>query len=243
MLETRFNPWVGKIPWRTKQQPTPGRLPGKFHGCKLQSMGSQTVGHDWATSLSLFHFLLNTPISTTAAENKESGRLHWSLWHTLFYFLCSPGKEWASINSSPAYRHTTPWQTLSGATGPLSAPRRTTPCPPLCLLLSLLSVLVQISPLPIRIYPVDFSPIIFICPFKGLLQIDSEGVLSVNLLPPSQSVHSAVLKVSPWLISNCPKTSFEFFCEMLDTIGITDWKWILKVLWKADKIAKDYVKR
>ena len=27
-----LNPWVGKIPWRRKQQPTPVFLPGKFHG-------------------------------------------------------------------------------------------------------------------------------------------------------------------------------------------------------------------
>ena len=28
----RFNPWVGKIPWRRKWQPTPVFLPGKSHG-------------------------------------------------------------------------------------------------------------------------------------------------------------------------------------------------------------------
>ena len=28
----RFNPWVGKIPWRRKWQPTPVFLPGKCHG-------------------------------------------------------------------------------------------------------------------------------------------------------------------------------------------------------------------
>ena len=28
----RFDPWVGKIPWRRKWKPTPGLLPGKFHG-------------------------------------------------------------------------------------------------------------------------------------------------------------------------------------------------------------------
>ena len=28
----RFNPWVGKIPWRRAQQPTPVFLPGEFHG-------------------------------------------------------------------------------------------------------------------------------------------------------------------------------------------------------------------
>ena len=33
-----FDPWVGKIPWRRKWQPTPVFLPGKPHG-GLQSMG------------------------------------------------------------------------------------------------------------------------------------------------------------------------------------------------------------
>ena len=27
-----FDPWVGKIPWRRKRQPTPVFLPGKSHG-------------------------------------------------------------------------------------------------------------------------------------------------------------------------------------------------------------------
>ena len=28
----KFNPWVGKIPWRQEWQPTPVFLPGKSHG-------------------------------------------------------------------------------------------------------------------------------------------------------------------------------------------------------------------
>ena len=28
----RFNPWVGKIPWRREWKPTPVFLPGEFHG-------------------------------------------------------------------------------------------------------------------------------------------------------------------------------------------------------------------
>jgi len=28
----RFDPWIGKIPWRREQQPTPVFLPGEFHG-------------------------------------------------------------------------------------------------------------------------------------------------------------------------------------------------------------------
>jgi len=30
--EPEFDPWVGKIPWRSKWQPTPVFLPGKSHG-------------------------------------------------------------------------------------------------------------------------------------------------------------------------------------------------------------------
>ena len=30
--ETGFDPWVRKIPWRKKWQPTPVLLPGKSHG-------------------------------------------------------------------------------------------------------------------------------------------------------------------------------------------------------------------
>ena len=30
----RFNPWVRKIPWRREWLPTPGFLPGEFHGQK-----------------------------------------------------------------------------------------------------------------------------------------------------------------------------------------------------------------
>ena len=32
MQETRFDPWVRKIPWRREWQPTPVFLPGEFHG-------------------------------------------------------------------------------------------------------------------------------------------------------------------------------------------------------------------
>ena len=50
-----FHPWVGKIPWRRKWQPTPVFMPGKSHGERdptetggLQPMASQRVGYDWA---------------------------------------------------------------------------------------------------------------------------------------------------------------------------------------------------
>ena len=32
MQETRFNPWIRKIPWRREWIPSPVFLPGEFHG-------------------------------------------------------------------------------------------------------------------------------------------------------------------------------------------------------------------
>ena len=58
-LSTMWETWVQslgrEVPWRRKRQPTPVLLPRKSHGRRsLVSMGSQRVGHDWATSLFFF---------------------------------------------------------------------------------------------------------------------------------------------------------------------------------------------
>ena len=45
-----FDPWVGKMPWRTDRLPTPVFWPGEFHG--LYSPWGCRVRHDWL-SLSL----------------------------------------------------------------------------------------------------------------------------------------------------------------------------------------------
>ena len=63
----RFGLWVGKIPWRRKQLPTPAFWPGEFHGQRspvgLQSMESQRVRHDRVPNT--FHF----KVQSTAQEN------------------------------------------------------------------------------------------------------------------------------------------------------------------------------
>ena len=42
-----FDSWVGKIPWRRKWQPTIAwKIPWMEEPGRLQSMGSQRVGHD-----------------------------------------------------------------------------------------------------------------------------------------------------------------------------------------------------
>ena len=43
-----FNPWVGKIPWRRKCQPTPVLLPGKFHGSQAPNFSEpRIIGVIW----------------------------------------------------------------------------------------------------------------------------------------------------------------------------------------------------
>ena len=50
-----FDPWVGKIPWRRAQQPTPVFLPEESHGQEepggLRSKVLRRVGHDWSDSM------------------------------------------------------------------------------------------------------------------------------------------------------------------------------------------------
>ena len=54
-MATHSSSLARKIPW-TKEH------------CGLQSTGSQRVGHDWATSLSFFHFLYPSPIVFSAPD-------------------------------------------------------------------------------------------------------------------------------------------------------------------------------
>ena len=55
-----FDPWVGKIPWRRKWQPTPVFLPAKSHGQRSLA-GYRPWGHkEWDTTERLhFHFSLS----------------------------------------------------------------------------------------------------------------------------------------------------------------------------------------
>ena len=54
----RFDPWVRKIPWRRKRQPTPVFLPGEFYQLEkpggIQSTVSQRVRHNWAITTFIY---------------------------------------------------------------------------------------------------------------------------------------------------------------------------------------------
>ena len=89
-----FNPWVRKIPWRRKWQPTPVFLSGESHGQRslagYNPWGHQRVGHDLATKqpLAKYHvcakyfaysisitrlcFSLSIPVSGKATGNPVS---------------------------------------------------------------------------------------------------------------------------------------------------------------------------
>ena len=57
MQETRFDPWVGKIPWRRAWLPSPALLPGESHGQRSltgYSPWGHRVGHNWATNTVTF---------------------------------------------------------------------------------------------------------------------------------------------------------------------------------------------
>ena len=59
----RFNPWVSKIPWRRKLQPTPVFLPGKSHGQRSPAgyspLGHKRIRHDLVTKNNYFKTIIN----------------------------------------------------------------------------------------------------------------------------------------------------------------------------------------
>ena len=110
----RFDPWVGKIPWRRKWWPTLAFLPGKFHrerslvgyspwGCKKSDTALAWVSmhtRSWASAL---HFRLSSLqtellgillIIWKWVENNKNhqyfvGKLNTIIPETLFFISCS----------------------------------------------------------------------------------------------------------------------------------------------------------
>ena len=72
--------------WRRKWQPTlvtlAWKIPWTEEPGRLQSMGSWRVGHDWATSLSLFTFMPwrrnDNPLQYSCVENSRDGGAWWA---------------------------------------------------------------------------------------------------------------------------------------------------------------------
>ena len=76
MRETRFDPWVGKIPWRRKWQSTPGLVPGKSHG-QRSLVGYSPWGRKESDTTERLHFFPQTPVI------KLWLFYHWATWEAL----------------------------------------------------------------------------------------------------------------------------------------------------------------
>ena len=63
-----FDPWVRKVPWRRKWQPTPVFLPGKPHGQRslvgYSPWGRKRIRHDLVTKQQMFVAALFTITKT-----------------------------------------------------------------------------------------------------------------------------------------------------------------------------------
>ena len=81
--------WVSEKAMATHSNTLAWRIPGTEEPGRLQSMGSLRVGHDWATSLSLFTFMhwrrrwQPTPVFLPGESQGQRGLLGCRLWgHT-----------------------------------------------------------------------------------------------------------------------------------------------------------------
>ena len=81
-----LSPWVRKIPWRRKWQPTPVLLPGKSHGWR-SLVGCRRGGHKESdtTERLHFHFLISyigegngNPLQCSCLENPRDGEAWWA---------------------------------------------------------------------------------------------------------------------------------------------------------------------
>ena len=71
-------PWVGKIPWRRKSQPTAVFFPGKFHGQRRSLVGYSPWGHKESdmTERLHFHFITIEKVNRCILTEEKLGRKH-----------------------------------------------------------------------------------------------------------------------------------------------------------------------
>ena len=82
----RFNPWVWKVPWRRKRQPTPVFLPGKSHGQRSLAGRSPSGRYESDMTERLHcHFSLShigegngSPLQCSCLENPRDGGARWA---------------------------------------------------------------------------------------------------------------------------------------------------------------------
>ena len=84
----RFDPWVGKIPWRRKWQPTPVFLPGQFRGERSLGDCSHAVAKSW------------TWLSNWGTTKK----LEWNVFHVNFVSVSEVQSKYSLKYCLPLYQ-------------------------------------------------------------------------------------------------------------------------------------------
>ena len=80
----RFNPWVGKVPWRRAWQPTPVFLPGESHGQRSHL----TCPHDSSYCISLLLTFLNLNVISGSGFSSTNS------FHLANWLKCQQFPSW-----------------------------------------------------------------------------------------------------------------------------------------------------
>ena len=109
-----FDPWVSKIHWRRKWQPTPVLLPGKSHGWR-NLVGCSPWGHKESdnTEQLHFHFSLScigegngNPLQCSCFENPRDGGACWAV----VYGVAQSRTRLKRLSSSSSMKVQNPWE-------------------------------------------------------------------------------------------------------------------------------------
>ena len=73
-----FDPWVGKIPWRRKWQPTPVLSPGESHG-QRSLVGYSPWGHKESDMTEGLHDSQNTQKNRYGLDHLEEEYVAWNV--------------------------------------------------------------------------------------------------------------------------------------------------------------------
>ena len=103
----RFNPWVKKIPWRKKWQPTPVLLSGKFHGQRSLA-GYSPWDHkelDMTERLTLSLFPYHPSAEWWVHSWVSSAKMYWSLMKLFPHCTVTNHMRTLSLVRSPVLGH------------------------------------------------------------------------------------------------------------------------------------------
>ena len=107
----QFDPWVGKIPWRRKWQPTPVYLPGKISWTEVgwSPWGCKESGRaEWLAVTYILFLVVATPIYTFTNSVLGFSFLHiLNTCYFLFFWWQSFWQVWGDILLS--LRFAFPW--------------------------------------------------------------------------------------------------------------------------------------